>query len=164
MSAITRDEVRQRVSKIKVWARGEQRAPHKPLLILLALSRIADGQPRLTLFADLEEPLKQLLEKHGHPRKAQHPEYPFWRLQADGLWDVPNSDTLIRRSSNNDPLKSELLTKGIKGGFTEEIYDLFVQDSKFLREIAQAIAVAHFPPDVRVSLLSELGLVEASLD
>ena len=164
MAAITRDETRDRFDKIIVWTRGEQRAPHKPLLLLLTLSGIVKGLPRLTAFADLESPMKDLLEKYGPPRKSHHPEYPFWRLQADGIWEVPNSDVLIRRRGNSDPLRSELITKNAKGGFTNDIHELFLKDAKFVREIAQAIAVAHFPPDVRASLLSELGLVGEGLD
>jgi hypothetical protein len=35
------------IKDINVWRRGDERAPHKPLLILLALSRIARGGNRL---------------------------------------------------------------------------------------------------------------------
>jgi len=36
----------------------------------------------------LEPDLERLLFEFGPPRKAYHPEYPFWRLQNDGVWEV----------------------------------------------------------------------------
>ncbi len=32
-----RDEIRSRISGLNIWKRGDQRAPHKPLLLLYAL-------------------------------------------------------------------------------------------------------------------------------
>jgi|SRR5947209_16416086 len=78
-----------RVNDLNVWRRGDERAPHKPLLILLALARVAQGQKRLTLFSEIEKPLNELLKHYGPARKSIHPEYPFWRLQSDGLWKYP---------------------------------------------------------------------------
>jgi len=34
-----RDEILRRFDRLNVWRRGDQRAPHKPLLVLLALAR-----------------------------------------------------------------------------------------------------------------------------
>jgi hypothetical protein len=70
---ITRDEVWQRVQNLNVWRRGKQRAPHKPLLLRLSLSRLTQRLPRLATFAELEDPLKQLLIRYGPPRQSQHP-------------------------------------------------------------------------------------------
>lgn len=43
----------------------EQRAVHKPLLILLALARIAQDAPRMVTFEDIEGELKNLLAEFG---------------------------------------------------------------------------------------------------
>jgi predicted restriction endonuclease len=37
---MTEDEVRKRIAQINVWKRGDARAPHKPLLILMALGAV----------------------------------------------------------------------------------------------------------------------------
>jgi putative restriction endonuclease len=155
---ITRDEVWQRVQNLNVWRRGKQRAPHKPLLLLLSLSRLTQRLPRLATFAKLEDPLKQLLIRYGPPRRSQHPEYPFWRLQTDGLWEVPNSASLTRRKGNTDPLKRELVDNHVEGGLTEEVFHLLSADPVFVREIAISLVEAHFPEPVRDDLLAELGL------
>jgi len=41
------DELREAVANIKMWQRGDQRAPHKPLLLLYALGRLSQGESRL---------------------------------------------------------------------------------------------------------------------
>src|SRR6185503_9919217 len=106
----TQKIVTESVQNLNVWQRGDQRAPHKPLLILLALGRIVRGQERLAAFTEIDEPLRRLLVQFGPPRKSVHSEYPFWRLQTNGLWEVV-SEPLGRRKGNTDPLKSELIAK-----------------------------------------------------
>ena len=40
---MTRDEVLQAFDRMRVWQRGDQRAVHKPLLVLFALARVGAG-------------------------------------------------------------------------------------------------------------------------
>ena len=40
-------------------------APHKPLLILLALARVQRGEPRLVEFTAIDTPLRKLLAEFG---------------------------------------------------------------------------------------------------
>jgi putative restriction endonuclease len=66
-------------------------APHKPLLILLALARVQRGEPRLVEFAAIDGPLKQLLAEFGPSSATKSRHYPFWHLATDGhgaLWDL----------------------------------------------------------------------------
>ena len=53
------------IQKLNVWHRRGDRAPHKPLLILLALSRTTRNSERLQRFQDLYEPLMQLLLRYA---------------------------------------------------------------------------------------------------
>jgi putative restriction endonuclease len=54
-----------RFDRLNIWKQGDQRAPHKPLLVLYAL-----------------------LHEFGPPRKSDHTAEPFWRLKNDGVWVV----------------------------------------------------------------------------
>ena len=47
-------------------------APHKPLLILLALARVQRSEPRLVDFTTVEAPLKQLLTEFGPTNATIH--------------------------------------------------------------------------------------------
>ena len=43
-------ELLRRVTELGLWRRGGERAPHKPLLILLALGRLSQGGKRLCAY------------------------------------------------------------------------------------------------------------------
>lgn len=156
-------ELIRRFTGLKVWRRGSERAPHKPLLLLLSLSRAAGGQTRLTSFSDLEEPLTRLLRDYGPPRKSAHPEYPFWRLQQDGLWEVVSEEPMSLRVSNNDPPRSELRAKRAAGGFTQEVYDQLRKNPGLVAEVAQRLLDANFPSSLHEDILGEVGLSMAAV-
>ena len=44
MSATLNEQLRERIRHLNTWKKGGQRAPHKPLLLLLALSRLSQGE------------------------------------------------------------------------------------------------------------------------
>src|SRR5262249_20795727 len=105
----TSDEVLERFDSLSVWSRGDQRAPHKPLLVLYALGRWRQGEQGAVAFRDVEAPLTELLKRFGPSRQSYHPEYPFWRLKNDRVWQVTASGTLTSRKGNTDPPKTELI-------------------------------------------------------
>jgi putative restriction endonuclease len=143
---------------INIWHRRNERAPHKPLLLLLALARLLRGNPRLEEFRSYEDIMRNLLTKYGPARRSIHPEYPFWRLQADGLWEVLPTDGLRVRKSNKDPLKSELLEKRVKGGFKEEVWRILTNDPDLARDIARMLVRKHFPEDLFSLVIVDVGL------
>jgi putative restriction endonuclease len=102
MVDLDRKQVLRLFDQINVWKRGGQRAPHKPLLLLYALSKCARDGEREIPYAEVDEKLKPLLEEFGPARKSYHTEYPFWRLQNDGIWELSDTAKLERRSSNTD--------------------------------------------------------------
>ena len=91
------DATIQKFATLQTWKRKGERAPHKPLLALLALGQLQRGGERLIAFSTWEPQLKRLLIDFGPPRQSIHPEYPFWRLQKDGVWEVQSDQTLTRR-------------------------------------------------------------------
>src|SRR5262245_56585927 len=107
--------------RLAIWNRGDQRAPHKPLLVLYALGRWSRDDQADILFGDVDRDLTELLKVFGPPRQSYHPEYPFWRLQNDGVWAVASTAPLRSRQSNTDPPKSALLANAAAGGFSEEV-------------------------------------------
>ena len=52
-------------------------APHKPLLVLLALARIQQGLPRQVPFTEIDAPLRMLLAEFGPSSSAKSRHYPF---------------------------------------------------------------------------------------
>ncbi|MFV1965743.1 MAG: phosphorothioated DNA-binding restriction endonuclease [Pirellulaceae bacterium] len=141
-----------------VWKRGSQRAPHKPLLLLYALAKCSRSEPRLISYADVDRDLRDLLLQFGPERKSCHPEYPFWRLQNDGIWELKNAERAARRSSNTDAKKVELLKYGVRGGFTEDVFDLLDGNRPLITELAVEILLQHFPTSVLEDILQAVGL------
>ena len=85
---LTSQDVLKAFERIRVFQRGEQRAVHKPLLILLALARIAQDAPRMVTFEDIEGSFKNLLAEFGPSSAPNSRHYPFWHLVTDGVWQL----------------------------------------------------------------------------
>ena len=86
--AMSPDELKQQIRQITVWKRGDQRAPHKPLLLLYALGRCLNDGERLLPYGEVDRELRPLLMEFGPERKSCHTEYPFQRLANDGIWEL----------------------------------------------------------------------------
>jgi putative restriction endonuclease len=62
---MTKDAIKELFRRVKVWKRGAERAPHKPLLLLYALGRCSRGEERETPFREVDEQLSMLLAECG---------------------------------------------------------------------------------------------------
>jgi putative restriction endonuclease len=152
------DAALDRFDKLNVWSRGDQRAPHKPLLVLYALGRWLRGDHADIPFAEVNGPLAELLAEFGPPRQSYHPEYPFWRLQNDDVWQVTSASPLATRQSNTDPPKSALLAGEAAGGFTDDVKAALDADPALAGKIAQRLLDSHFPPSLHEDILEAVGL------
>jgi putative restriction endonuclease len=151
-------EINNLFTEVTLWKRGDQRAPHKPLLILLALSRCAQNVNRLMRFNEVDPKLKQLLIDFGPRRKSYHPEYPFWRLQNDGFWELTNIENVTARNDNTDAKKSELIKNNVEGGFKREIFEYLSKNKHMIPELAQSILERNFPNSIHEDILQAIGL------
>ena len=150
------DDIRANFRAIRTWVRGAQRAPHKPLLLLLALGRVQRGEPRLVQFAALEVPLRKLLADFGPSRSSYNPEYPFWHLQGDNLWEIPGAEHLKAGQGNDRPLLTELRTSS--GGFTSRIDVALRANPDLVRALGHEVLDAHFPASLHEDILGATGL------
>lgn len=74
--------LQQAIADMTIWRKGEQRAPHKPLLLLYVLAGYQQGHGRLFDYAsEVRDNLRSLLERFGPQRAQYRPDMPFWRLQ-----------------------------------------------------------------------------------
>jgi putative restriction endonuclease len=133
---VNRDAILEQFVRLNVWRRKDQRAPHKPLLILYALGRWARGNTSAIPFREVDRDLTALLKEFGPPRQSYHPEYPFWRLQNDGVWVVQATGIMKARQSNTDPPRSELLTHEACGAFADEVQAALASDPALVTDIA----------------------------
>ncbi len=64
--------LQQAIADMTIWRKGEQRAPHKPLLLLYVLAGYQQGHGRLFDYAsEVRDNLRSLLERFG-PQRAQY--------------------------------------------------------------------------------------------
>jgi len=156
---ISRDQLKERFRKIAVWRNGDQRAPHKPLLILYALSRLDSAASGKIAYKDVDEALRPLLAQFGPSRKSYYPELPFWHLQTDGIWEL-NIDpaTIPHRKGSKNPTKGQLLSQDVRGGFSSEIYTALKEDPFLVSEVVSEILESHFPSSMHDEILASVGL------
>jgi putative restriction endonuclease len=152
-------ELRRRFNSLTVWKRGGERAPHKPLLVIYAIARLLRGEPRMIAYAEVDRDLGKLLVEFGPPRQSVHPEYPFWRLQNDGLWELSRTEGLTTRRGNTDAKKSELLAHHVEGGFPPEVHEELTRNRPLAAEIVQDLLNSNFPPTLHQDILDAVGSI-----
>lgn len=154
---MTKQQLIKAISNLNTWKKGDQRAPHKPLLLLIALSNIQQNKDRLMLFSDIEKPLTKLLIEFGPQRKSYNPDAPFSRLPRDKIWELKNSQGVVNIEGKSFT-KSSLRKDEISGGFTENVFDLIASSNGLVEEIASIILNSHFPQTIHQDILDAIGL------
>lgn len=144
-------ELREKLSHLSIWKKNGQRAPHKPLLILIGLAQLQQNKTILP-YEHVREKLKKLLVEFGPPRKSYHPEEPFVRLTTDGIWRL--TDAVDKRHFSD----KQLLAEQVAGGFNEEVLSLLQNNEALIQESAELLLNEHFPETIHQDLLDEVGL------
>lgn len=143
--------VAERLTSLRQYQGDGERAPHKPLLVLLALGQLTASGSSSMPWSLVEDRLGGLLAEFGSPKKgAPTPAYPFTRLRSDGVWqltrDVPND--------NVGPLNSE----PIEGHFTADIEDELRRSPDTVFAVARALVEGQFPLTIAPDVLVAVGL------
>ncbi|ABR48302.1 conserved hypothetical protein [Alkaliphilus metalliredigens QYMF] len=145
-------QLKEAVRNLSIWRRRDERAPHKPLLILLALGQLYAKKTQHLPYEEIREPLKDLLIEFGPTRQSYHPEHPFVRLTNDGIW---NLNVLVKNSNIRGKW---LLDHNVVGGFNDEVYSLLMSNKTLIREVAEIILNDHFPQTMHEDILATVGL------
>ncbi len=150
---MTAKELFQKIENIKPWKRGDERAPHKPFLILYALGQWQRGKRKLAYF-EHEEALKDLFRDFGPDRKPTMAN-PFTRLITDGIWDVQANKLIDRRVTYSD---KDLRSTRAEGSFTPEVSNLLNNNPNLISQVAEQVLEMHFPESLHESLLLAAGI------
>ncbi len=134
-----------------------KRAPHKPLLVLLALARILREELQPIAYCDVEADLKRLLQRFGRPANASpKPHFPFWRLQHDNIWMIPERDQ-IRMTASNDPFATDLKSAGAHGQFIPPLQEALANSRILTLQVVFNILNDHFPASRHDDILAAAG-------
>ncbi|MFD2512565.1 phosphorothioated DNA-binding restriction endonuclease [Pontibacter locisalis] len=140
---------------INTWKSKGTRAPHKPLLILVALGEIQRGNAGFIPYTSIEPKLKDLLIDFGPYRKSYYPNFPFTKLPNDGLWQLNEPDLI---NTKQDYTSKFLREHNLAGKFPEYIIQQLRQDPKLLISIAEVILEQNFPDTLHQDILDAVGL------
>jgi len=139
----------QAIADITIWRKGDQRAPHKPLLLLYVLANYQQGHARLFDYGtEIRDQLHSLLERFGPQRAQYRPDMPFWRLKGDGFWELQNDEFCSTTGSSRQPPAGELVKHHVAGGFDEQYYALLSKNKNL---------EAHFPESIQEEIADEMG-------
>lgn len=159
---MTEAELVKLFTNLAVWQRGDERAPNKPLLLLLALGWLQAGRDEMLPFSEIEPVLTDLLCEFGPARKSVHPEFPFWRLHSNRdtrrIWVIPGAE-VFKVNSSGDVRKRQLHDNGAKGGFSLEVREMISSHPGLVTRLARILLEGHFPESLHEDILSSVGLV-----
>jgi putative restriction endonuclease len=146
------DRAVDRLLALRQYRLNGNRAPHKPLLVLLALGQIARWGSSSLPWSDAEERLGPLLDEFGtsKTRGSSSVAFPYTRLRADGVWE-------LSREVANDSV-SDLRAAPVEGHFTPEIEAALTASPDLVNEVARSIVESQFPMSIAPDVLSAVGL------
>lgn len=151
-------QIIERFRSLGIWSQSGQRAPHKPLLCLLAISKIMNEEERMLPFSAIEKTLSNLLSEYGPPRKLHHPEYPFWFMQKDReIWEVHSASPIPEQASGS-PTRAALIRGNAKGGFSPDVYEALRSDSALRSRVIADLLESHFPETLHEDIMVSLNL------
>jgi putative restriction endonuclease len=155
---MTLETLVERFGEVRTWKKDGVEAPHKPLLLLMALAKLQVGVRELS-FVAVNEPLKKLIGKFGPQRTEYHSEFPFWRLKNDkGIWELHGNEGFEHLLNRDQLTEDELLQYNVRGGFTHDVFEALKRNPDWVIEVARAILSAHFRGNLHKDIVRAVGL------
>jgi len=154
----TAADVLGRLASLRQHQRSGQRSPHKPLLVLLALGRLAESDSSALPWCSCEPELADLITEFGPPSRtgrAQSAAYPFTRLRSDGVW-VLDQDVEM-------DLVGPLADRGVVGRFEPALESALRADPALARSVARTLVLSNFPETIAPEVLEAVGLDPADV-
>jgi putative restriction endonuclease len=140
---------------------GEE-APHKPLMVLFALTQWLQWGTRRFAFTDIEDPIRGLIREFGFQgTSSADPRLPFWHLTNDKVWVVSSSDDTEIIYSGRRPGAVELREQNAQGYFADNISEDLYGSPGLVVELIGQLLCECFEPPVHRPLLQRLGLFGA---
>jgi putative restriction endonuclease len=160
---LTYGELSARFSELRQAVIGDQRAPHKPLLVLLMLGRYQQGNYAPLTFADAQTKLAGLLAEFGRPARTTNVIDPFWRLQNDRIWRVESSRGGRIAESVAPPNIGILVAEDARGNFVPEIAATLTSEPAYVTRLGRDLLAAHFPSSLHDDICAAVGLEPDSM-
>lgn len=111
------DDVLKRFEGIRIFAKGGKLAPHKPLLLLYALSKLKNEKAERIAFTDAEDVVGPLIQTYGPFNAKTSVVYPYTRLANDHIWWVEPHE----KNASGDLNLTEARDRKLQAGFSEDV-------------------------------------------
>src|SRR6478672_2441441 len=128
----------ERLSSLRQYQHDGKRVPHKPLLVLLALSQLQQSGTSEMFWSQVESKLAHLIAEFGPPSRTgrrQSAAYPFTRLRTDGVWTLSRDVPM----DNVGPLDTSPIT-----GRLEPTLERAIRDPRVLQSAAKSLVMSQF--------------------
>ncbi len=142
----------ERMTALRQNQHNGKRASHKPLLLLMALGRLAETGSSELPWSDIEERLADLIAEFGpatRTARRQSAAYPFTHLRTDGLWNLSRDVPM----DNIGPLDAAPIT-----GRLESALERALSRPGQIEEAARLLVDGQFPRTVAPDVLIAVGL------
>jgi putative restriction endonuclease len=130
-----------------------ERAPHKPLLLLLTLGRLRREGDRGLVFAEIEAELGWLLREFG-PARETSAAYPFHHLVTDGLWTV----TTREGAGSPGAAVGAPRASGATGRLAPDFAAALVEEPQLLPRVVRILLEGNFPASLHAEICAAVGL------
>jgi len=137
-----------------------RRAPYKPLVLLIAIGRAANGCERETPYPEVSSLLRDLMLRYGGEGAGLEAHIPFWHLKNDGVWEVLDSKNIPHAEGHSRPGPAVFSERPIVGALMEKYWSLFRSNIGLARQAAEAIIDEYFEPDAKQNIMHEIGLID----
>jgi putative restriction endonuclease len=166
VTGVTRDELLGALAGLRKANVGGRRAPHKPLLLLWLLGRLAEGGSTLATYREAAEPVSRLINDYGptvaRPGAAgDRAAMPFVHLERT-LWDL--------RDGTGTPIGPDARESGPRlrraeavGRLRPEVEQL-LSDAGTLATAVRLLLEQHFTTSLEVAICEQAGLDLAELE
>jgi len=156
------EKIRKLFQEIRRAHAGDARyAPHKPLLLLMALARIQRNQSRLFTFKEIEPDFKTLLTEFGPSNAPNTRNMPFWFLRNDAqgqLWELKLPDSLQTHPHGTAPNLTAMRQDGVTGGLSPEVERDLKANPQLLVDVARNLLHSTFPETLHDDIANVIGL------
>jgi len=144
-----------RVGDLRQYAKGGQRSPNKPLLLLYALGRLHnDGNSRVP-YEHNEARLKEMLNDFGPPRQSGHsPEYAFSRMGGDKIWRLQTADG----STPAVDSRTALVRTAAVGSLPDDDEQLLKAHPDLFSQTVQQLLRGNWPESFHAEICQRVGL------
>ncbi|MGK5530644.1 HNH endonuclease signature motif containing protein [Streptomyces sp. URMC 129] len=149
-----------RIDSLRVNRASGKPLLHQPITLLWSAGRARRGEERLLPWAETEQAVQSLLERHGVRGERPRAEYPIAALVRADLWTLPEHTGQVPAAHGDSALRRWFRENRPVGGLTQQAYDLLRHSGETRVAVIDALLARYFEDLDHVPLLTELGLYD----